>query len=502
MKSFVVLLPEVFIALTLFGVVLGELGYRGERIRVSGLTVVFGLLGALIQTVLVFRFGIREAFGGTVRIDGVALFFKVAAIVISLYAILSGYLSKQIAPHRRTEYSALVLSATLGFSLLASAADLFLVWVSLFLVILSCSFLSGFGTGSARSTEAAVKLLVSSSVAGALLLFGVGILFSIAQSTQLDIVYDALVKSPLDYSLGASLWVLLTLGLAFYLAAFPSHTWFLDVLEGPPVPVSSFVALCTRGAGFLALTRIYSRVFISGGGLPEAVTEWTVLGVFSWPKALAAIVFFSLVLGPILALGQVSARRLVAALALSEVGALLLGTLVMDARGLAASFVAFLMSIFGLMGALFVLQIFVDEQGDDSLESIQKVFASHVIESIALVIFLCTLIGLPPTPGFVSKFALIGSAVSNEWYGLACAAVLSLAVSTLAVGKFVYKLMGFYAFVPVAAVAAPADSAEIRMSSSRRVVIFLFLAPILLISIFSNQTFQSLEAAAASLFVR
>jgi NADH:ubiquinone oxidoreductase subunit 2 (subunit N) len=174
----------------------------------------------------------------------------------------------------------------------------------------------------------------------------------------------------------------------------------------------------------------------------------------------------------------------------------------MDARGMAATLSSFFVILFGLMGALFVLQGFVDQQGDDSLEKLKVVFSSNVLESIALVIFLCTIVGLPPSPGFVGKFALIGSAVSNGWYGLAFAAVFAMAVGTLAVFKLLFKLMGSFALMPAAEAAFTATVPQHQSRRERRVLILFYLVPIFFLSLFSDVTFRVLERACEWVFSR
>ena len=503
MNDFLLLLPEVFIVLTLMGVIVGELGYRGERVRVGWVTIILGLLGALLQTVLVSRFGVSSAFFGTVRMDGLAVFLKVLSILLALYTVGSVLFSEEVAPHRRSEFLVLVLGGTLALSILASARDMFLIFVSLQLLGASCAFLAAFGTGSSRSTEAAVKYLVLSMVSGAFLLFGIAILFKVTHGTRLDLIHEALGANEQTFAFTATVWLLLFFGLAFHLGVFPFHTWFPDTLEGAPAPAAAFIAVASRAGGAIAFIRVVTDVFgnavdpTEGGG-----RAWTVLGQFHWPDALAVVAGLTLLIGPLLAMAQKSVRRLLAGVVLTEVGFYLIGVLVLDRTGLAALVYSLFISLFAVLGAFFVIQVLVDRLGADSLEGLRGAFRSSIPESIALVLFLCAMIGLPPMPGFVGKFSLLGAAVEHEWYALAIAGVTAIAINSLAAARLIFGLMGHFvgeALVPTAAAVSQASAARAQGTWGIRLYIGLLLAPLVIAGIFSDSLFRLFELAVRSL---
>jgi proton-translocating NADH-quinone oxidoreductase chain N len=503
MSDFLLLLPEVFIVLTLIGVIVGELGYRGERVRVGWMIIVLGLLGALLQTALVARFGVASAFYNTVRMDGLAVFLKVLAILLALYTVGSVLFSAEIASHRRSEFLVLVLGGALALCILASARDLFLIFVSLQLLGASCGFLAAFGTGSVRSTEAAVKYLVLSLVSGAFLLFGVAVLFKVTHGTQLDLIHEALRLNEQTFAFNATVWLFLFMGVSFHLAAFPFHTWFPDTLEGAPAPAAAFVAVASRAGGAVALIRVVTDVFgMNGESAAASDRAWNVLGLFHWPDALAVVAGVTLLVGPLLAMAQNGARRLLAGVVLSEVGFYLIGVLVLDRTGLAALIYSLFISLFAVLGSFFVIQVLTDRLGTDSLEGLRGAFRSSIPESIALVLFLCAMIGLPPMPGFVGKFSLLGAAVEHEWYVLAIAGVAAMAINALAAARLIFGLMGHY----VAEVMSPAAAATNQSAPSVRagewgirLYIGLLLSPLVVAGVFSNSLFRLFEMAVRNL---
>lgn len=499
MRDLILLAPEGFLLLTLIGVIVGELGYRGERVRTTWMTATLGLLGALAQVVLLSRYGASSAFSGSFRLDGVAIAFKIFSILLAIYVIGTVHFSREIAPQRRAEFLVFVLSGTIGLSLLGSSNDLFLIYVSLQLMGISCALIAGFGTGSVLSTEAAIKYQVLGSVTGFFFLFGAALAFGVTGTTRMDLIHEAFRSGAASPVMVAMIWIFLFIGLAFNLAVFPFHTWFADALDGAPAPASGFISVASRLGGSLAFVRIATEVFGEAGSAKGV--RWSVLEGFDWTMPLAGFVALTLLAGPFLAVGQTRARRLVGALAISEVGFLLMGVLVLDRNALAAMFFSLFVSLFALLGSFFVLQLLCDDVGHDELGRLKEGFRGRVFESLLLILFLCALIGTPPMPGFVAKFSLLGSAIDRGWYLLAACGVIAIAVSSLAVTRLFFNLMGHYAsetLVPAAGV-----TSTVRKRSERGVRAFLvaLLIPLVFAGLFSDPLFRLFRLAANSLFV-
>jgi proton-translocating NADH-quinone oxidoreductase chain N len=500
MKELILLAPEGFLLLTLVGVIVGELGYRGEKFRTTWMTATLGLLAALVQVVLLSRFGSSSAFSGSFRLDGVAIASKVFSIVLAIYVIGTAHFSREIAPRRRTEFLVFVLSGTIGLSLLGSSNDLFLIYVSLQLMGISCALIAGFGTGSVLSTEAAIKYQILGAVTGFFFLFGTAMAFGVTGTTRLDLIHEAFRSGAASSLVVTVTWIFLFIGLAFHLAVFPFHTWFADALDGAPAPASGFIAVSSRLGGALAFVRISTEVFGEAG--PGKSVRWQALEAFDWTLPLAGFVALTLLAGPFLAAGQSRARRLVGALAISEVGFLLLGVLVLDRNALAAMFFSLFVSLFALLGSFFVLQLLCDDVGHDELSRLKEGFQGRVFESLLLILFLCALIGTPPMPGFVAKFSLVGAAIDRGWYALAACGVIAIAVNSLAVTRLFFSLMGHYASVSLSPAAGIVPSAGSRSERGVRAFLVALLFPLVVAGVFSDPLFRLFRMAANSLFSR
>ena len=139
MQEFLLIVPEIFLTLTLASVIVCEITYYGERLRLVLSISLIGLLAALIQTIISYEYGAVQLFSGVLSIDGFALFFKLIFILLAILALIAVSDSNEVPADRRTEYCALILASTLAMCLVAAATDLILAFLSLlFLNVMSC----------------------------------------------------------------------------------------------------------------------------------------------------------------------------------------------------------------------------------------------------------------------------------------------------------------------------------------------------------------------------
>ena len=439
MREFTLIFPMIILALTLAMVVVAEITYHGERTRMVGAITLTGLLAALIQTLLSFQFAPIELFDRALSVDGVALFFQVVFILAAGLSVVAAMLTQEVPEEKRTEYCALILASSLAMSLLAGASDLLMVFLCLQFVNILGLFLAGYGKDSPLSAEASIKYLMFWSVSSALLLYGMSALFSAAHTLNLHDIQMALIQHPLGRESLVAIFCLFLFALTFQVGSFPMYLWVPDVLEGAPTPVSGFLSFGIRAAGFSFAIRFLNVVFAQRGKVPGT---WEVLGPLEWPQILSWIIGATLLIGSLLAVRQTRAKRLVACLVVTQSGFLLMGLLVLNHVGIAAVFYNLTVEVFSLLGAFFLLAFLRDQVGSDRLEDLRGALARAVPECIYLVLFLVCLVGLPPMPGFLGKFALMGSVVQQGWTGLALIGVFSQILSAAAVARFAYYLVG------------------------------------------------------------
>ncbi len=439
MKEFLYIMPEILIALTLAFVIASEITYEGEQFRLITAISLLGLGSAFLYTIYCYGYGASQVFGGVLSVDGFSLFFKLIFIVLATLSICSVGHTQEIDQGRKTEYCALILASTLAMCLISSAADVILAYVSLLFLNIVSYFLAAYGRRSVLSTEAAVKYLAFGVVAGALFLYSLAILFAFTHSLNIYEMHKALLIHPMPRKVMLVVFMFIFLSLGFQMGSFPMHLIVPDILEGAPTPVASFLSVGTRAAGFAMATRFLIVVFAQPGLVQG---HWEVLGDLDWTQIVSVISGLTMMSGALLALRQKSAKRLVGYLVVTESGFLLMGLLVLDQVGIAALLYNLVIQLFSLTGIFYVLSFMVDEIKSDRMEDLRGMLKRAVFESVCLVVFLLCLVGSPPLPGFLGKFTLIGAVLGNGRFALALVSILAMILSTVAVARLSYHLVG------------------------------------------------------------
>ncbi len=482
MRALVAFLPEIILGITLLFVVLAEITYHGERTRLTPLISLFGLAAAFLQILVVFYYGPTFVFEKVLAVDGLSLFFKLLFTVLGALAVISAVQAKEIARSMRTEYCALIVAACLAMCLAASSADLIVLFLSLLCVNIVFSVLAAYGKRSVLSIEAGIKYLMFSVVSVGFLLFGIALIFAATKELNIYEIHRVLLVQAIDPKGMLVIFSFFFLAIGFQMAAFPFYLWAPDVIEGAPTPVSSFIILGSRGVGFAVLLR-FVLVLLS---VPTETGEGIgplrhYIGDFDWPQILAQLSGFSMLVGAFLALRQKGAKRMVGCLAVSQTGFFLMGPLVLDQQGVAALMYNLVIEVFTLTGIFFVLAVFYDEMRSDRLADFKGVLGKAVPECICLILFLLCLVGVPPLPGFIGKFALVGSAVQHGWTALAGLAIVSMGVSTAAVARLIYAMISDYR--------KPVD-VRLEFGVRGRLFLFSLMMPLVLSGGFAENFFQ------------
>jgi NADH-quinone oxidoreductase subunit N len=474
MQDFLSVLPELIILLTMGFVLFGEITYYGEQTRLLTLTAVIGLGGALIETLISYKEGATQIFHGAVSIDGLSLFFKLIFILLATLSILAASQSKEIPAKRRAEFLTLILGSTFSMCLAAASTELLLSFLALQSINLLAYFIVGYGKNSIRSTEAAVKYMVFSAVAGVCFLYGSGILFASTHSFNIYEIHKALVDHPLSRFEMLAVFMLFVVSLGFQVAAFPMSLWAPDVLEGAPTPSSGFLAVGARTAGFAVSIRLFVATFTQAS---STAGTWKVLGEIDWTQILALLSGLTMAFGALLAFRQTSAKRMVGCLVVSQSGYLMMGLLVLDEVGVAALLYNLFIELFALTGIFYVLSFLYDELGSDLMSDYKGMLARAVPECICLVLFLLCLVGIPPMPGFLGKFTLIGIVTRHNQLGLATIAIIAMALSTVSISRLAYSLIGDFRM----------PTPEVRVHNSGRIAFLVsVLVPVLVVGVFAE----------------
>jgi NADH-quinone oxidoreductase subunit N len=483
-SDFLLLLPEVIVVIGALVVLAADvLRPRADRL-LSYLTLAT-LAGAALAMAPAAGLNVTIA-RGLLAIDGFALFFKVLFLLAAAITVMmsAGYLAVEKA--RVGEYYFLVLCATLGMMFLASGIELITIFIGLETMAVSFYILAGFIRPSRRSNEAAVKYFVLGAFSLGLLLYGMSLLYGLTGTTHLRSIATGLVGSGGPMLLLAV--TLLVAGLGFKIAAVPFHMWAPDVYEGAPTPITAFLSVGSKAASFAMLMRIFVE------GLPAF--RFDGLGVLfgqplGWRAFFYVLAIVTMTVGNVAALTQGNTKRMLAYSSIAHAGYVLIGVVAGPPRGTTAALVYLMVYVFMQLGAFAVVVMLRrrDIIGDE-LKDFSGLAASHPGAATAMLIFLLSLGGIPPTAGFMGKLWLFGAAIEAGYIWLAVIGVANSALS-------LYYYVRLVVFMWTTDAEFPAQS--FRLSPSLAVVLVVSVIGTILFGVYPGPLFEFAASSASTL---
>jgi NADH-quinone oxidoreductase subunit N len=382
----------------------------------------------------------QDLFSGMIAHDGLATFFGAFSVIATAIVLVMSYTSKEIKADRRPEYYSIILALATGLCFMASANHFLMIYLAIETVSILSYTLAGFKREDGKSVEASLKYVVYGSMASAIMIFGMSLLFGVTGQYTLTGLRE-FFATPAGASAPLLLWVgvLMTFaGLGYKISAAPMHMWTPDVYEGAPTPVSALLSVAPKAAGLALLIRFFVVGFgqnLDGSELAVSnLTDPTALGfhvtsAFNWTQFLLISSAFTMFMGNLAALGQTSVKRILAYSSIAHAGYMLMGLTTQTAAGIEA--IMFYTVIYCLMnvGAFWVAGKVEDTLGGDDLQHFKGLVQRRPLYAICMAVFLFSLTGLPPLAGFIGKFYLFNAVLGREMYGLALIAGLNSVIS-------------------------------------------------------------------------
>jgi NADH-quinone oxidoreductase subunit N len=384
----------------------------GERLPIAPLGVI-GLAGAAVASALLWDRNVSSF--GVVVADNFGLFVTGVLIAIALLSLaFSGpTIEREHLPGG--EYYALMLFAVAGMMLMATAADLLLIFLSLEVLSLAVYVLTGIRRSSPKASEASFKYFLLGAVSSAFFLYGIALTYGVAGSTRLDRIAAAMTSrasGPLQLvAVG-----LVLVGFVFKVSAVPFHMWTPDAYEGAPPAVAGFMSTGVKAAAFAAFVRVFLAAF------EPLRADWS--GVV-WVVAAA-----TMILGTVVGVAQSNVKRMLAYSSIAHAGYLLVALVAANDVGRGAVLfylLAYAVTNLGAFGVIGLLEA-ADRPNDRVID-----YAGLANERPALAalmtIFLLSLGGFPPLAGFIAKWYVFSAAVKAGDVGLAIIGVLTSVIS-------------------------------------------------------------------------
>jgi len=474
-------IPELSLAAFAIAVILFDL-----FVQRKGILVVISLAGLVLSagfTIAMWEGSSQAIFNNMLVIDNFALFFKLLFLGIAALVILASVDYSFKVSHFRGEYYALVLLSTLGMMLMAATTELISIYIALELTSISLYALVGF-LKDPKSTEASLKYLLLGAIASAVLLYGMALVFGFTGKTQLGEIAQVLQAMPLQTTLANPALilgiVLLVAGFGFKIAAVPFHMWVPDVYEGAPTPITAYLSVGSKAAGFA----IILRVFYSAFGLPE----WLSL---NWGLIFAVLAAIGMTLGNVVALPQGNIKRMLGYSSIAQAGYLMVGLATVGvspaADALGRTGVLFFLAGYAVanLGAFTAIIAISNKLDSDLIQDFSGMIKRAPALTLALSLCLISLIGMPPAVGFMAKFYIFSGAVQHGLLWLVIIAVLNSVISAYYYLRVV-KVMWF---------GEPASEEKVPSSGALRVALFLSCLGVLVLGIIPGSAMKLAEAA-------
>jgi len=414
--------------------------HRRQR-NVTATLSILALLGAGAATVwLWIKWPAASAFNGMILLDEMRLSFTVIFLIVAILTILIATIWIDIEDLPAGEFHSLLLFATSGMMLMASAGDLVIVFLGLEILSIATYVLAGFRRTDRRSNESSLKYFILGSFASAFLLYGIALIYGATATgpDQPGTTNIALIAARANQSLYPPLLfagiAMLLVGFGFKIATAPFHVWTPDVYEGAPTPVTAFMAAGPKAAGFAS----FMRVFLFGFPIVTATASTAGYAHATWVGALAIMAALTMSIGNVVAIVQNNVKRMLAYSSIAHAGYALVGFVAAGAatdaaqRGAALTAVAFYLLTYAVMNmGAFAIVTIMARKGDrrNEVEDYNGIGFSSPVLAFSLSIFLLSLLGMPLTAGFMGKIMVFSAAVNQGYVWLVVIGVLNTAVS-------------------------------------------------------------------------
>src|SRR5262245_26083507 len=413
-------LPEIALTAGLLLVVLVDstlARWRGTACRVLSVAT---LAVALYLCVPLWQSGESGGlFSGMVVLDRLAVFFKVLLLAASLLLLLAFTFrnSRELRGLGQGEFYALLLAVTFSNLLLASSNDLAMLYLSLEMVSVTSYVMVAYMKGDRMSNEASLKYILFGAASTGAMLYGLSLLYGMTGTTSLPGIRDFLAQGLSEANRFTVYVVALFVfaGFGFKTAAVPFHFWCPDVYQGAPTPVTAFLSVAPKAAGFAIMLRFFLHGLSSEGG-----GRWDLIETIDWPRVLMVVSVLTMTLGNVAALTQTNMKRLLAYSSIAHAGFIMMGVVTLSENGARGMLVYLLAYLFMNLGAFLVVTLIHNHEGSFDVRDYPGLYRRSPLLTLTMSVFLRSLMGIPPLVGFLGKFYVFAAIVEKGpeywWY--------------------------------------------------------------------------------------
>ncbi|MFQ6675845.1 MAG: NADH-quinone oxidoreductase subunit N [Fidelibacterota bacterium] len=429
-QSLRLFVPELILVVTVLVAIVADMFYSNERSHRVAYWVLGGLFLSLMAIWMSPPEEVTSLFMMSLAFDPFARIFKVVFILATAVTVLMSLRTDELKQIRTGEYFALLTAMVLGMSLMATSVDLIMVYLSIEVVSIVSFILAGYLKTQIRSSEASLKYVIYGAFSSGIMLYGLSLLFGLTGTTKLFEIARAIQGLHGEANLTLTVaTVFIMAGFGYKVSAVPFHFWTPDVYEGSPTPITAYLSVAPKAAGFALLIRFFNSLF----GAPQALnaTVWATIEGIPWQHILAVISAITMTLGNLVAIQQSNIKRMLAYSSIAHAGYILMGIPVLSQQGVYAMIFYIIVYLFMQLGAFFVAILISNRFGTEIIDEYSGLGFKAPFLGVLMAIFMFSLTGIPPTAGFIGKFYLFAALIQAgpQFYWLAVLGVLNSVVS-------------------------------------------------------------------------
>ncbi|MCC7372345.1 MAG: NADH-quinone oxidoreductase subunit N [Chloroflexi bacterium] len=490
LRDALLILPEIVLAVWASLILTVDLFLEQKKSN-HRLMLVLSLVGVLLAMVATLTLAGQNttAFFGTVVVDNFSVFFKVIFLIAAGLVLLSAESLVERVGENAAEFCGLILFCTAGLMFMASGYELMTIYLALEISSLSLAFLAAWNKRELRSTEAGLKFFVLSAVSSGILLFGMALMYGIAGSTNLADI-GRVLTTPSVAPAALLAMSMLVAGFGFKISAVPFQMWTPDVYEGAPTPITAFMSVASKAAGFAVIMRIFDVAL--GAGAIEAV----------WRDLFVVLSLVTMTVGNLAALLQTNLKRMLAYSSIGHVGYMLMGLAAAAVPGVAGT-AADAPGTIGLSSVLFYLLVYTFTnvgafaviivmsryvEGED-IGQFAGLARRAPMLAVILTLCLLSLAGLPPLAGFFSKLYLFFAAAQAGLYITVVWGVLNSAISLYYYARVIKSMY----------LAEPTSDEKVQIQIAPAVSLAAATIGVLVIGLLSEPFIQAASRAAGTI---
>lgn len=473
--------PELLLALGGMIVLITDMVLADDRNPILPILAGITLIGALVWSAFIIPDNLNlvdSTVLGMFTVDNLTYFMRIFALTTGLLVLLltPDYIKKR---SRQTgEFYAFLLFVTLSVILTSASNNLIMIYLAFEFLSLTSYIMVGWLRDDKRSNEAAMKYLLYGAISSAVMLYGMSLLYGATGSAEVGVIASVFAGNAAAISglstVGSAAAILMIVGFGFKAALVPFHQWSPDAYEGAPTPVTTFLAVGPKAAGFAIMIRVL------GVGLGSQFADWQIV--------LQTIAILTMVIGNLTAIVQTDMKRLLAYSSIAQAGYILMGLAANNPEnneGWQAMLIYLIAYLFTNVGLFAAVVAHEEATGSTSIASFKGLIHRSPGLAFAMVIFFLSLLGIPPTAGFIAKYFVFAVAIEQGLYVLAIVGVLTSVISAYYYLNVV-RVMFF---------SADEHTPPVRVSSSLRLVVLVSMVATFLILFVPGPFFDLAPAA-------